>query len=82
MAPIHFPILQSALQSLGFKAKLLPAVRPEAIQLGLRYVNNDACYPAIVVIGQHLDTVLSKDFDKKTSALLIAQTFGQCRATN
>lgn len=82
MAPIHFPILQSALQSLGFKAKLLPAVRPEAIQLGLRYVNNDACYPAIVVIGQLLDTVLSKDFDPKTSALLLAQTCGPCRATN
>lgn len=82
MAPIHFPILESALKSLGFNVKLLPQVRPEAIQLGLRYVNNDACYPAIVVIGQLLDAVLSKDFDQQTSALLLAQTCGPCRATN
>ena len=82
MAPIHFPILESALKSLGFNVKLLPQVRPEAIQLGLRYVNNDACYPAIVVIGQLLDAVLSKDFDQDTSALLLAQTCGPCRATN
>ena len=82
MAPIHFPILESALKSLGYNVKLLPEVRPEAIQLGLRYVNNDACYPAIVVIGQLLDTVLSKDFDRETSALLLAQTCGPCRATN
>ena len=82
MAPIHFPILTSALNSLGFNVKLLPTVKPEAIQLGLRYVNNDACYPAIVVIGQLLDAVTSKDFDKETSALLLAQTCGPCRATN
>ncbi len=82
MAPIHFPILESALKSLGYRVKLLPKVSHEAIQLGLRYVNNDACYPAIVVIGQLLDTVLSKDFDRKTSALLLAQTCGPCRATN
>ena len=82
MAPIHFPILTKALNSLGYNVKLLPTVRPEAIQLGLRYVNNDACYPAIVVIGQLLDTVLSKDFEPQTSALLMAQTCGPCRATN
>lgn len=82
MAPIHFPILTRALNSLGYQVKLLPSVRPEAIQLGLRYVNNDACYPAIVVIGQLLDTVTSPDFDKETSALLLAQTCGPCRATN
>ena len=82
MAPIHFPILTSALNTLGYRVKLLPSVRPEAIQLGLRYVNNDACYPAIVVIGQLLDTVTSPDFDKNTSALLLAQTCGPCRATN
>ena len=82
MAPIHFPILESALRTLGYNVKVLPEVRSEAIQLGLRYVNNDACYPAIVVIGQLLDTVLSKDFDRENSALLLAQTCGPCRATN
>ena len=82
MAPIHFPILERALNTLGFNAKVLPTVSPEAIQLGLRYVNNDACYPAIVVIGQLLEAVTAKDFDKDTSALLMAQTCGPCRATN
>ena len=51
MAPIHFPVLVSALGSLGYDVRLLSDVRPSALELGLRYVNNDACYPAIVVIG-------------------------------
>ena len=82
MAPIHFPIMERALQTIGYQVKLLPHVNSEALQLGLRYVNNDACYPAIVVIGQLLETVLSKDFDPTTSGLLLAQTCGPCRATN
>ena len=82
MAPIHFPSLESTLKSLGYQARLLPEVRPEALQLGLRYVNNDACYPAIVVIGQLLDEVINGDFDPQTSGLLLAQTCGPCRATN
>lgn len=82
MAPIHFPIMERALQTIGYQVKLLPHVSPQALQLGLRYVNNDACYPAIVVIGQLLDTVLNKDFDPTTSGLLLAQTCGPCRATN
>lgn len=82
MAPIHFPIVAGVLQTLGWQVEVLPDVRPEAIELGLAHVNNDACYPAIVVIGQLLDAVLSGDIDRKNSALLLAQTCGPCRATN
>ena len=82
MAPIHFPIVAGVLKTLGWQVEVLPDVRPEAIELGLAHVNNDACYPAIVVIGQLLDAVLSGEIDRKNSALLLAQTCGPCRATN
>ncbi len=82
MAPVHFPILATCLESLGYKVKLLKKVSPEAIELGLKHVNNDACYPAIVAIGQLLEPVSKGEVDPKTSALLLAQTCGPCRATN
>ncbi len=82
MAPIHFPIIAGALQSLGWDVRILPEVRPQAIELGLAHVNNDACYPAIVVIGQLLDALKSDEIDHAHSALLLAQTCGPCRATN
>lgn len=55
MAPIHFPVICAALGAVGWRVELLPEVRPQAIEEGLKHVNNDACYPAIVVIGQLLD---------------------------
>lgn len=82
MAPIHFPIIAGALRSLGWDVRILPEVRPQAIELGLAHVNNDACYPAIVVIGQLLDALQSEEIDHAHSALLLAQTCGPCRATN
>ncbi len=82
MAPIHFPILTSALQALGYKVQLLPEVNDKAIELGLKYVNNDACYPAIVVIGQLIEALVSNKIDAERAALLLAQTCGPCRATN
>ena len=82
MAPIHFPVLASALGSLGYDVKLLSDVRPNALELGLRYVNNDACYPAIVVIGQFLDALASGEIDAEKPVLVLAQTCGPCRATN
>ena len=82
MAPIHFPIIAGALRSLGWDVQILPEVRPQAIELGLAHVNNDACYPAIVVIGQLLDALKSQEIDHAHSALLLAQTCGPCRATN
>ncbi len=82
MAPLHFPIVAGALGSLGWDVEVLPDVSPRAIELGLAHVNNDACYPAIVVIGQLLEAALAPDFDVDHSALLLAQTCGPCRATN
>ena len=82
MAPIHFPIICAALGAVGWRVELLPEVRPQAIEEGLKHVNNDACYPAIVVIGQLLDALKTHAVDPEHSALLLAQTCGPCRATN
>lgn len=82
MAPVHFPLLVGVLGDLGYKIKLLPSVSEHAVALGLRYVNNDACYPAIVTIGQLLEATESPDFKADNSAFLFSQTCGPCRATN
>lgn len=83
MAPIHFPILAATLKSLGWNVKLLDETNEQALELGLKHVNNDACYPALVVIGQLLNAVLyDPDFNKDRDAVLLAQTCGPCRASN
>ncbi len=81
MAPLHFPFLEASLSS-KYKVKLLKEVPREAIELGLKYVNNDACYPAITVIGQLIHAIESGQYEKDKVALLISQTGGGCRATN
>ena len=70
MAPIHFPVICAALGAVGWRVELLPEVRPQAIEEGLKHVNNDACYPAIVVIGQLLDALKTHAVDPDHSALL------------
>ena len=82
MSPIHFQFLPSMLQACGYKAELLQSVSREAVEEGLRHVNNDACYPAITVIGQLLYAIQSGKYDRKHIALIISQTGGGCRATN
>lgn len=82
MAPVHFPLLVHVLKDFGYTLKLLPTVSDHAVTLGLRYVNNDACYPAIVTIGQLLEATEAKDFVPEKSAILFSQTCGPCRATN
>lgn len=82
MAPIHFALIEAAALRSGYRIRLLPKVRPEAVELGLRYVNNDACYPALLVIGQLLDALRSGEFDPNNTSVLITQTGGMCRATN
>lgn len=82
MAPVHFPILASCLESMGYKVQLLEDVTESDIEQGLKYINNDACYPAIVAIGQLLNPLIKHQIDPKHSALLLAQTCGSCRATN
>lgn len=82
MSPMHFQFVSEIFGAEGYDAVLLPSVSRNAIELGLRHVNNDACYPAIVVIGQLLEAVLSGRFDINKVALVISQTGGGCRATN
>lgn len=82
MAPIHFELLEEFLNSEGFKIELLPTVQKSAIDEGLKYVNNDACYPAIIVIGQLLEALQSGRYDLNHTSVIMSQTGGGCRATN
>ncbi|MGA8941498.1 MAG: acyl-CoA dehydratase activase-related protein [Thermoactinomyces sp.] len=82
MSPIHFDLYEAALQSEGYKAELLPEVTPEAVDAGLRYVNNDACYPAVLTVGQLVQALKSGNYDLNRTALIMSQTGGACRATN
>ncbi len=82
MSPIHFRILQKAFQSGGYNFVVLDAVDPKAVEAGLKYVNNDACYPSLLVAGQMISALESGKYDLNKVALIITQTGGGCRATN
>lgn len=82
MAPIHFELVEELLRGAGYNVVLLPSVDQGAVDTGLRYVNNDICYPSILVTGQIMEAVLSGTYDLTRTAVLISQTGGGCRATN
>jgi predicted CoA-substrate-specific enzyme activase len=82
MSPIHFDFLKAAFQASGFKFELLPSVDKSAVEEGLKYVNNDACYPSILVTGQLIEAVKSGRYDTRKLACIISQTGGGCRASN
>lgn len=82
MAPIHFELVQEAARSCGYLLKVLPAMDKLAVDEGLKYVNNDACYPAIVMIGQLVKALKSGEYDVDHTAVIITQSGGGCRATN
>ena len=82
MSPIHFDIIEPAFRSAGYKLEVLPDSDRAAIDMGLKYVNNDACYPSLVVVGQIMTAVLSGKYDTNKLAVIISQTGGGCRATN
>lgn len=82
MAPIHFDIVEALLRAEGYNCVLLPSVDHKAVDTGLKYVNNDICYPSILVTGQIMEAVLSGKYDLTRTAVLITQTGGGCRATN
>lgn len=82
MSPIHFQFFGPAMQACGYNLEILEKVPPQAIDTGLQFVNNDACYPAIIVIGQLLDALRSGKYDLNKTAIMISQTGGGCRATN
>lgn len=82
MSPIHFRILQKAFEASGYRFVILKSIDPTAVEVGLKYVNNDACYPSILVAGQMISALQSGDYDINNTSLLITQTGGGCRATN
>ncbi len=82
MAPIHFELVQTVLRKYGYKVMIPPLPDKAAIDLGLRYVNNEMCYPAIVVAGQMLAALKSGDCDPDNTSIILFQTCGACRATN
>lgn len=82
MMPTHFNIMKSVLIHNGYKAELLDTDGPEIAQTGLKYVHNDTCYPAILVIGQLIHALESGKYDVHKTALMITQTGGGCRASN
>ena len=82
MSPIHFQFIEKAVRASGYNIDVLPAKDKEAIEEGIKYVNNDACYPSILVIGQMINALKSGKYDPNKTALIISQTGGGCRATN
>ncbi len=82
MSPIHFELFEQVFRDAGYRLKILETTGPEETEEGLRYVNNDACYPAIVTIGQILSALKSGEYDPDRTAVIMSQTGGGCRATN
>jgi len=82
MSPIHFEFLEEAFRVHKYNIKVLPAMDREAIDVGLKYVNNDACYPALIVVGQVLNALQSGEYDLDNVSVLMSQTGGGCRASN
>ena len=82
MSQIHFGMLETAFCASGYKLVVLDNDNKNAVDVGLKYVNNDACYPSLMVVGQIMDAVLSGKYDLSKTAILISQTGGGCRASN
>ncbi|MGN1314131.1 MAG: acyl-CoA dehydratase activase-related protein [Lachnospiraceae bacterium] len=82
MSPIHFDILEPAFNSAGYHFEVLNNDNRHSLDMGLKYVNNDACYPSLLVVGQLMDALHSGKYDLNKTALIISQTGGGCRATN
>ena len=82
MAPIHFDLVEPLLRGAGYNVVLLPSVDHGAVEAGLKYVNNDICYPSILVTGQIMEAIESGKYDLSRTAVIITQTGGGCRATN
>lgn len=82
MAPVQFRILAAAIEQQGYTCELLGNCGSQVAENGLKYVHNDTCYPALLVIGQFLDALESGKYDLDHTALIITQTGGGCRASN
>ena len=82
MSPVHFSLLEAVFSSADYHFELLKHATAEDINTGVKYVNNDACFPAIIVVGQLVNAFLSGRFDPHKCAVIVTQTGGMCRATN
>ena len=82
MLPIHFKLIIEIMKPMGYKMELLENDSRSVVDEGLKNVHNDACYPALLVIGQFMDALKSGKYDVDKTALLITQTGGGCRASN
>lgn len=82
MSPIHFRFVETVLKYQGYNVVVLPDTDFAAVDEGLKYVNNDACYPSILVVGQMIKALKSGEYDVNNTSCLITQTGGGCRATN
>ena len=82
MAPIHFDLLEMAFRYSGYDVDILRDCSKEVVDTGLKYVNNDACYPSILIVGQLIHALESGKYDINNTSVLITQTGGACRATN
>ena len=82
MAPIHFELIEAAALAAGYKVELLRDCTNHTVETGLKYVNNDACYPSILTTGQFIEALQSGKYDVNKTAIVMSQTGGGCRATN
>ena len=82
MSPIHFSIVEAGFKAAGYNLEVLPNDNKEAVDVGLKYVNNDACYPSLMVVGQVMQALLSGKYDVNRVAVIMSQTGGGCRASN
>ena len=82
MIPIHFDLIETGVRACGYNMKVLKDCTPHTVEVGLRYVNNDACYPSIITTGQFIEALQSGEYDLNKTALIMSQTGGGCRATN
>ena len=82
MSPIHFEIMQAGFEACGYHFEVLDNDNRHAVDVGLKFVNNDACYPSLMVVGQIMDALLSGRYDLNKVAIIMTQTGGGCRATN
>jgi predicted CoA-substrate-specific enzyme activase len=82
MSPIHFNLIEMAVRASGYNLEVLPSIDNNAVEEGLKYVNNDACYPSIIVVGQMIEALKSGKYDLNNTSVIMSQTGGGCRATN
>lgn len=82
MSPVHFELIEPAFKACGYNMIIPDVSKEDAVNSGLRYVNNDACYPSLIVVGQLIHAIESGEYDMDHTAVLITQTGGGCRASN